>query len=143
MGGGPGFGPWMAEQLNLTDAQKKQVDRLRASFVDKTKEAREQLIQDREALRALWQEPNPDKQAIKNLQASMDQLRNQIRDAGIDLHADMLKILTPEQQTKFSEFKLNHPRMGKKGKRGGGGPGMGGPGGPGMMGDCPFQSDNQ
>ena len=128
--GGPGMGPWMLQKLNLTDAQKQQVDKLHATFKDRTQAVREQLEQKRQEMGTLWKAANPDRLAILALQASTDRLRSQIQEAMVDMRLETLKLLTPEQRTKLNEFMQKGPRMGRRGG-----------GGPGMMGDCPCHDE--
>jgi len=125
-GGGPGGGGFMAmaDELNLTDQQMDQLEKLRTEFrlqmVDQQAAVRKAEI----TLRALMRDDAPESKitaAIDDLSAKKAAVEKQ----QYRHHQQMRAILTPEQQEKAKELRFdrrgdgNGPRGNRPGMRGG------------------------
>jgi Spy/CpxP family protein refolding chaperone len=83
---------------NLTAKQREQIQALRVATYDKVAPLQRDLMVKRGELRALWAAPQPNREAILKKQAEMDGVRQKIREAHVEQHLAMLKVLTPEQR---------------------------------------------
>ncbi len=88
----------LMEKLNLTDAQKKQLDAMRTEMQKKSVEVRGKIQLARIDLRDLMHADDPDRTAIRKKLDEIASLRTQQQLARIDHWFDVRKILTPEQQ---------------------------------------------
>jgi Spy/CpxP family protein refolding chaperone len=132
-GRGPGYGPCAGGDpkafsgLNLTTEQEEKISALQETQLKETKPLRDKLFAKRGDLRLLWLEKSPDQEKIMAAQKELRSLRDQMEDKMTAHRLAMLKILTPEQQSKVKS--LIGKRMGR-GHGMGFGPGPGGcPGG--------------
>ena len=116
------MGERMAQKLNLTDAQKEQIKTIRESFRDQNKTFFDQAKATREQMREARRAGDTAK--AEQLKASMEQQRTQMNHLRQQLHAEIAKILTPEQREEFAKMQeQREARKGKIGKRGHGGHG--------------------
>ena len=147
-----GRGPWHGgpgrrlAALDLTPAQRQQIDQLRDAAIKQSEPLRVQMGQKMDELRGLWRADPPDRGAIANKQSEIDGLRLRQRAIWTELHFQVHALLTPEQRAKWAE--LGGPGMGRGRGRGfrhggpwgggfgGGGFGAGGFGNP----DCPLRT---
>ena len=97
---GGGFGPRMATMLDLTEAQRGQIDKLRQTMEQQTAEARVALFGNRDELHALWTQDDPQRDEILAKQAEMDVYRQALREAMVDFRLAMHAVLTTEQRAK-------------------------------------------
>ena len=114
------MGERMAQKLNLTDAQKEQIKTIRESFREKNKTFFDQAKATREQMREARKAGDTAK--ADKLKAAMTQQRDQMNHLRQQLHAEIAKILTPEQREEFAKMQeQREARRGKMGKRGHGG----------------------
>ena len=110
--GGPGmFGPGALRELNLTDDQKQQIQKIREANFESTKTQRaelRQLMQKRFQGTLTADEEARAKTLHEQMQASMK-----------DTESKLAAILTPEQKAKLEELrkerKANHDGFGRRG----------------------------
>jgi Spy/CpxP family protein refolding chaperone len=115
----PSRGP--ASALELTDAQRRQVETLRSESERQLAPLREQLAARRKELSALWSAEKPDRAALLKKEAELEGVRQKMRQVALDQRLAYLGLLTPEQRAAWRA----HPGRGGTGMMG---PGMGGPG---------------
>ncbi|MFA6413125.1 MAG: Spy/CpxP family protein refolding chaperone [Syntrophales bacterium] len=132
-GRGPGYGncqngdvPGWAG-LNLTADQEAKIKSLREAQLTEAKPLQDKMFSKRGELKLLWLQQNPDQQKIVAVQKEIRSLRDQLQDKQTNHRLAVLKVLTPEQQTKVQAFGAG--RGFGHGKGFGGGPGGGGCGG--------------
>jgi Spy/CpxP family protein refolding chaperone len=132
------FGKWwnnpeIAQQLNLTDQQRKQMDdiflqhRLKLIDLNATLEKQETL------LHPMIEADQPDEAKILSQIDAVAQARADLEKANARMLFDIRKALTPDQWQKLKTMREEHQqgKMMRDGRRGPGSPGAGGPGGPG------------
>lgn len=95
-----GPGPWVA--LNLTPEQGQKMKDLRNSFFKESIPLRNEMMSKRFELRALWMQANPDEEKILAKQREINVLRTEIEEKATKNRLEMRKILTPEQQDKWT-----------------------------------------
>jgi periplasmic protein CpxP/Spy len=101
---GGGFGPEgrggfearAFSQLNLTDAQKQQIDDIRQRYAQNTKAQRDELRQ----LFAARQQGT----LTADQETRAQQLRTQLRESNEKMHAELLAVLTPEQRDQLKQL---------------------------------------
>ncbi len=102
------FGRGVVQKLNLTDSQKKDVEKLNSDLakqrVDQQAKIKTAAIELRELMRA----DQPDKGAIEKKIGQIADLQAQNRMLGINHWFGVNKLLTPDQQKIWKET-LNHP----------------------------------
>lgn len=124
----------MAKELNLTEAQKKQLDEHKAKHKTQMKDMMTQTMEKNEALRQELQKTDTDKAKVESLKSDLKGLHSKRIDSMTDSVSEMKQILTPEQfqkmndnmQKRHEKMKKSMKKMHKKGNPGGG-MGMGGP----------------
>lgn len=115
---GAEFGQRMAEKLNLTDAQKQQIEAINKGFRENNKAAfegaRELRQQFREARKA------NDTAKLDALKPQMEAQRTQMKQLREAHQAQILAVLTPEQRTQWEALKAEREarRGEKRGPRG-------------------------
>jgi Spy/CpxP family protein refolding chaperone len=105
----------MGAALNLTDAQKGQVESIFQTAQQSAQPIRQQLKQTRQSLEAAVKAGNSDQ--IQQLSATEGSQLGQLAGIRSSAHAQMYKILTPEQQQKLSTLRaaMHHSRRGPAG----------------------------
>jgi Spy/CpxP family protein refolding chaperone len=83
---------------SLTAKQREQIEAVRVATFDKVSPLERDLLLKRNELQNLWSAAQPNREAILKKQAEMDATRQRIREAYMDEHLAMLKILTPAQR---------------------------------------------
>lgn len=142
-GRGPGYGPCGRGdfggfgELNLTADQKTKLSELRDAQFKEIKPLQEQMFTQRDALRKLWLEPNPDQGKITAAQKEMRSVRDQIQDKMTAFRLESSKVLTPEQREKAKSFAAGYAAG--RGYGPGRGQGMSRGFGPGACGGAGFQ----
>jgi Spy/CpxP family protein refolding chaperone len=121
-GRGPGFGPGSyggdfarIPGLELTADQQAQLAAMRDAQFKEIAPLREQMFAQRDALRKLWLEADPDQAKIQAAQTAMRALRDQMQDKMTAFRLEALKVLTPEQKAKLQSAATgfgNGPRRG-------------------------------
>ena len=119
------MGPRMMEKLNLSDAQKNEIEGIRLDMKTEMEPLRLKLKDFRSQMHELWSADVPDESAILAVQKKMHAVRGKLGELRIQMKLDMMAVLTPEQKSEFREL-----RGQSKGKRGRHGRGRGG--------DCPY-----
>lgn len=84
MGGG-----WAA---NLTPEQSAKIFELKQKFMNDTAPLRQQMLQKRTELNALWQAPNPDPTKIAAKQKELNALRDQMQQKQMDFQMQVRQI---------------------------------------------------
>ena len=82
----------------LTTQQRERIEALRVATFDKVSPLERDLLVKRNELQNLWSAAQPNREAILKKQADMDATRQRIREAYVDEHLAILKILTPAQR---------------------------------------------
>jgi Spy/CpxP family protein refolding chaperone len=138
-GRGPGYGScWSADDqglsgLNLTADQEAKIRSLREAQLKEDKPILDKMFSKRGELRLLWLQQNPDREKIVTVQKEIRSLRDQLQDKQTNNRLAVLKVLTPEQQTRIQAFGGGRGFGKGRGFGPGGGPGYGyGPGGYGL-----------
>lgn len=124
-GRGGEFGARFAQKLNLSEAQKTQIQDLQKSFHEQNKAFFDSARETRQQFKAA-REAN-DTARLEALKGTMASQREQMKQLREQQHARMLALLTPEQRTQFEAMKAEREaKRGErgKGKRGGRGMGM-------------------
>jgi len=100
---GQQYGQRFAEKLNLTDAQKAQVDQIRKSFREQNKaffdSSRETFRQFHEAKKA------NDTARMESLKPAMQAAWDQMKQFRAQEQQQVLSVLTPEQRTQWEALK--------------------------------------
>lgn len=100
-GRGYGAGPMTLAVLDLTDAQIKKIDELRAAYDRRLSKLQARLDVLRGELAWLWSADRPDRKAIQAKHREMDVIRGQMRDEGVDLRLAVMDLLTTDQLEKL------------------------------------------
>jgi Spy/CpxP family protein refolding chaperone len=111
----------MMEKLELTDAQKTQIETLRNAFQQENAAAIERGKALREQMHA--QKESGDKEAAKATREQMKEAMSGLKEARQELHEDILAVLTAEQRAQLDamkekgkdKMKEKKERKGKKG----------------------------
>jgi len=112
MGGGHGM-EFLADYLNLTDAQQTQMKAIRQKEHASIKPLMQQMRQTRLALRA-YEQGAFDEAKVRAIAAQQAQAQVELAVAQTRIHNEMFQVLTPEQQTKMKEMEMRHQaRMAK------------------------------
>ncbi|MHB8773394.1 MAG: Spy/CpxP family protein refolding chaperone [Syntrophales bacterium] len=104
--------------LNLSPEQTERIGALRAAHRRDIRPLQEQLMGKSRQLREFWLARNPDQERIMALQREVHDLRGQLLEKLAAYRLGVLRMLTPEQQTKVQAFEAER-------HRGRMGPGMG------------------
>ncbi len=126
----------LMEKLDLTDAQKAEMEKLHTEMKEDVEPLRERMKELKQQMHQLWENDPVDEEALITLEREMATMKLQMSELRIQMKVDMMDILTPEQRAKFQELKKEF--KGKHGKRGKG-KGCSGECG----GDCPHRSADQ
>jgi Spy/CpxP family protein refolding chaperone len=117
-----------AADLNLTADQDTAIRSLREAHVKEIKPLRDKMFSKKGDLRLLWREKTPDQGKIAAAQKEIRSLRDQMQDKATANRLALLKVLTPEQQSKVQTHggRGFGQGAGKGNGQRGGGPGCGG-----------------
>ena len=109
------FGAGMAAALNLTDAQKSQMESIFQEARQSAQPVRQRLRQTRQSLLVAVKAGDSDQ--IQQLAATEGTEMGQLAAIHASARAKMFKILTPEQQQKLSSLQaaMHGPRRGARG----------------------------
>ncbi len=131
-GRGPGYGPCQSGDVkglagvNLTTEQESRIKSLRDAHLKEIKPLQDQLFSKRGELKLLWLQQQPSQEKINAVQKEIRNLRDQLQDKQTSHRLAVLKVLTPEQQTKVQSFGAGRGFGPGKGFARGGGYGPGG-----------------
>lgn len=134
-GRGPGYGPCQSGEVrglagvNLTAEQESKIKSLRDAHLKEIKPLQDQLFSKRGELKLLWLQQQPSEEKIKAVQKEICNLRDRLQDKQTSHRLAVLKVLTPEQQTKLQTYGAMRGFGPGKGFARGGGYGPGGCGG--------------
>ena len=109
-GRGPSYGTYAGSdlgpltKLNLTAEQAEKIRALQEAQVKEMKPLQDKIFAKRGDLRLLWLEKNPDQEKILAAQKELRSLRDQMQEKRTIHRLTVLKILTPEQQSKVQPF---------------------------------------
>lgn len=119
--------------VNLTQDQRAQLRELRRKFTEDTAQAKGAILTKRLELKALWQNPQLDSGAIMAKEKEFIDLEGKLRERGVQLRLDAIKVYTPDQLATFQSHGWmgnrhgRHRNMGMMGMMGSGHePAMGG-----------------
>lgn len=119
-----GFREHMAQELNLTDTQKSQIEAILKEQEPVVKPLIEQLVKERHALRDVISATPVDEAAIRAQSAKVAAVEANLAVARAQTKARIAPLLTPEQQAKAKELRAKHEeRMQRFLNRGGNGGG--------------------
>lgn len=138
-GPGPGNGPgkgdgprgdrhaFVMQQLGLNTQQTAALEALRNDHRDDVASLHEQIQAKREAMKALWLVPSPDRNQILAAEREISALRMQLAESRVDFLFGVKGALSPEQFAKFIELRkergFGHHGFGRHGRGGGKGGG--------------------
>ena len=91
----------MLRQLNLSDAQRQQIQSIRENYAARTAAQREEL-------RQLSRTKRQGGTLTPEQQARAEQLRTELRATSESIHIEMLNVLTPEQRTQLEQSMKEH-----------------------------------
>jgi len=109
-GRGPGYGSCQSGDvqglagLNLTADQEAKIKSLREAQLKDTQPLQDKMFSKRGELKLLWLQQNPDQGKIVAVQKEIRSLRDQLQDKQTNHRLAVLKVLTPEQQTKVQAY---------------------------------------
>ena len=107
---GPGMGPghrgmyesWgPGKDSPLSPEQKTKFQELRRTFREENAKLIGAMVTKRLELQSLWTNPKAESKAILDKEKELRDLRNQLRDKGIQMKLEARKFLTPEQIANF------------------------------------------
>jgi len=101
----------MADELNLSDAQKSQIKAIQEQFKTQNASTFEALKTLHETARQQMKDKN-----TEGAQATRDQIKAKmetLKAAGEQMSSQIRNVLTADQQAKFDEMKQNHEGQGK------------------------------
>lgn len=131
-GRGPGYGNCQSGDLqglaalNLTADQEAKIKSMRESQLKEAKPLQDKMFSKRGELKLLWLQQNPDQEKIIAVQKEIRSLRDQLQDKQTNHRLAVLKVLTPEQQTKVQAYGVGRGFGHGKGFGPGSGSGCGG-----------------
>jgi Spy/CpxP family protein refolding chaperone len=116
MQGGPGCGmnPCFGSNMNLTDAQKAQLQPKHDSFMTEMSPLRDELFSKKMELREMWKKANPSQAEISAKQQEIRAIQTQMQEKATEYQLECRQMLTPEQLEKMNTT------LGSCGGRGGG-----------------------
>ncbi|MBN2344516.1 MAG: Spy/CpxP family protein refolding chaperone [Deltaproteobacteria bacterium] len=114
---------FIAQTLELTDAQQKKIDALKAKESEKIGRIQKDMDALRDQMRAQWEKDEVNKKEVKALQKKMHDLRGKMGEAHTEFRLGVYDVLTKEQRQKAA---AERRRLHKEGRPGNG-----------AMGDCP------
>jgi Spy/CpxP family protein refolding chaperone len=103
---GPGIGPghrgmhesWGAgKDYPLTPEQKTKFDEMHRKFREENAKLIGAIVTKRIELQSLWTDPKADSKAILDKEKELRDLKNQMKDKGVQMRLEARKLLTPEQ----------------------------------------------
>ena len=108
--GGRSAGPALWAALNLSPEQGQKMRDLRESLFKESIPLRNEIRSKRFELKALWAQTSPDEGKILAKQKEISVLRSDLQEKVTKSRLEMRKILTPEQQAKWSYLRAQFRR---------------------------------
>lgn len=99
----------LAEYLELTEAQRAEAEALRERWLGDLRERHEANAASFETIHEMAAADNPDPTAIGELVIQMHREREAMRAAHESYHAELVKVLTPEQAEKLEAWEAARP----------------------------------
>lgn len=100
-------------KLNLTDAQKTEIDRLQEAFRTQNEGALNEIKTLRETMKT--QRRNGDAEGAKATMEQIKAKRSGLKESRQELQNRMMQVLTDEQKAQLKQMKEEHGGKGKKG----------------------------
>jgi Spy/CpxP family protein refolding chaperone len=116
--GRPMRGIPVIEKLNLSDDQRKQVDKLHSDLQKKQIALRAKIQSARVDVRDAFREDKPDRAKIEAKLSEITKAQGEMKNNQVAFWFDVNKILTPDQQKIWKQAAMMHRRAGE-GMRGG------------------------
>lgn len=104
---GPGFGPGMAQALNLSKEQMDKMFELQGRSFNEMRGLRYDLFQKRLEARGMYTDPKVDEATIAAKQKEINSLQQKVRDRMAQLKLEQRRILTPEQLKKLHDLQAS------------------------------------
>jgi Spy/CpxP family protein refolding chaperone len=104
-GHGRGMGGMMLNRLNLTDAQKAQLEQLRQSHRERTQPLRQELRAKMQELRQAQQGGTFNEALVAQKLTETAPLRAKLMGEHFKMRQEMLALLTPEQKTQLEQMR--------------------------------------
>jgi Spy/CpxP family protein refolding chaperone len=95
----------LAEQLKLSDAQKRRTEAIRKTMLDETIPLGTRIIEKERELDQLFVRGAIDNATLDSTLADIGRLQGELRAAPLRAHLEQKKILTPEQIAKYDELR--------------------------------------
>lgn len=103
----------MAEALELTDDQRKQVEDIRFQSMKSTKVLKNDLGEKEAKLRTLTTADNPDGKAVKSLAKQIGDIRGDLFVMKVESRLQIRAVLDEKQKLKFDMMGEHHRRKGR------------------------------
>ncbi len=104
-GRGYGPGPMALASMDLSAAQKKKIEELRADYQQRLTDLQARLDVLRGEMADLWSADRPDRKAILAKHREMDVVRSQMREEGVDFRLAVMDLLTTDQLQKLRTWR--------------------------------------
>ena len=95
----------LAEQLKLTDAQKRRTEEIRKVMLDEAIPIGKRIVEKEADLDRLFASGTIDKSQLDATLVQIGRLQGDLRAVHLRAHVEQKKILTPEQVTKYDELR--------------------------------------
>ena len=99
------FGPAMMNALEMTDAQRAQVNRLYDKTLDDVDDLNDEIDKEDRRLDALYDSSRPDQKKIDAVQRRIDALYRQVDARGEKFRRDVLDLLTDAQVEQYQRYR--------------------------------------
>ena len=95
----------LAAQLQLTEAQKLQTQRIRAAMLKEATNLGKLIVEKERELDALFATGKIDESTLRTLVGDISRLQGELRTAHLRAHLELKRILTPEQIKRYTELR--------------------------------------
>jgi Spy/CpxP family protein refolding chaperone len=112
--GGPGMRGRVLQRLNLTQAQRDQTKTLRSQQQKDSQAVRERVKVTRQQLQGAMKADIPDEAAVKAAAGALAAIQSEQLVLHARAKAQMMKVLTPEQQKQVKDFRDQANRVGQR-----------------------------
>ena len=114
-----GLNPRMLEQLNLTDAQKEQIQAIETASRDASRENFDKMRGFDEQLRKIVEGGNFNEEQARQILSQKSQMMTEMEIVRLRADAAVYKILTAEQKAQLEQLKQQRPEFPPREPRGG------------------------
>lgn len=110
MQGGPGYGMNcnFPSNVNLTDAQKAELQSRHEAFMAEMSPLRDELFSKRMELRELWSKAEPNQARISAKQQEIRELQNQMQERATEYQLGCRQMLTPDQRDNMTVTRASY-----------------------------------